>query len=256
MAKSQLHELVAVEKDIKGTSEKIIAEAHKTFTDRKDHFTEVIKTYTPINAEDPEKLEGESKPMVTTVPEKIAYVEKMLKRLFDCIIQKEATNAVAKGDIIVEDEAGAEVVIAKDVPVIALVQFENQLELIRNEVYGTIPTLDPSREWKPEGKERPGVYTSPESTRTRTRKIKKAIELAKATEKFPAQVQLIDTDEPAGYWKQIDRSGMMSVGDKMRLLDRVSKLIEAVKKGRARANVTPVVPVKIANELFNYINAK
>lgn len=251
----KLHELIATEKDIKGTSEKIIAEAHKTFTDRKDHFTEVIKTYSPINADDPEKLEGESKPLVTTVIDKMAYVEKMLKRLFDVVLQKEATNAVAKANIVVESDEGAETVIAKDVPVSALVQFENLFERIRNEVYGTIPTLDPSKDWKPEDS-RPGVYVAPKIVRTRTRKAKKVIQLAPATEKFPAQTQLIDVDEPAGYWEQIDRSGMMSVGDKMLMLEKVSKLIEAIKKARARANTTTVVTTKIANDIFNFINAK
>lgn len=255
MAKGQLHELIAVEKDVKGTSEKIISEAHKTFTDRKDHFTEVMKSYSPLVADDPEKIEGESKPLVTTVAEKIGYVEKMLKRLFDVIIQKEATNAIAKADIVIEAADGTETVISKDVPVSALVQFENLLERIRNEVYGVIPTLDPSREWNPE-KSRPGVYASPEIVRTRTRKAKKVITLAPATEKFPAQTQLIDVDEPAGYWKQIDRSGMLSVGDKMEMLDRISRLIEGIKKARARANTTPVVSIKIANDLFNFIGSK
>ena len=252
---AHLHELIAVEKEIRGTTEKIVGEAKKTFTDRKDHFTEMFKTYSPINPEDPEKIEGEAKPMVTTVGEKLGYVEKMFRRLTDAIIQKECTNAIAKADITVDDDTGKSVVIAADVPVSALVQLENQFEHLRNDVYGVIPTLDPAREWIPDAS-RPGVYGAAEFSRTRTRKTKKAYTLAPATEKHPAQVQLIDVDEPSGYWKQIDRSGMMSVGDKMELLDRLSMLIDAIKKARARANTTAVVTRKIGNELFNFINKK
>jgi hypothetical protein len=255
MGKGQLHELIAVEKDVKGTTEKIIIEAHKTFTDRKDHFTEMFKTYSPINPEDPEKLEGESKPLVTTVADKLTYFEKMVKRHFDVIIQKEATNAIAKADIIVEAEDGTETTVAKDVPVAALVQFENLFERIRAEVYNVIPTLDPSVKWIAPDKARPGVYSTAEITRTRTRKTKKVIQLAPATDKFQAQTQLIDADEPAGYWKQIDRSGMLSPGEKSDLLDKYTRLIEGIKKARARANTTPVVSVKIANDLFGFINS-
>lgn len=255
MGKGQLHELIAVEKDVKGTAEKIITETHKTFTDRKDHFTEMFKTYSPINPEDPEKLEGETKPMVTTVSDKLSHFEKMIKRLFDVIIQKEATNAIASADIIVEDDNGNETVIGKNVPVSALVQYENLFERIRAEVYNNIPTLDPSVKWLAPDSSRPGVYSTAETTRTRTRKGKKVIQLAPATDKFPAQTQLIDADEPAGYWKQIDRSGMLSPGEKSKLLDKYTRLIEGIKKARARANTTPVVSVKIANDLFNFINS-
>lgn len=255
MGKGQLHELIAVEKDVKGTSEKIITETHKTFVDRKDHFTEMVKSYSPINAEDPEKIDAESKPMVTTVAEKLSYFEKQIKRLFDVIIQKEATNAIAKADIVVEDDNGIETVIAKDVPVSALVQYENLFERIRAEVYNSIPTLDPSVKWNPPDNSRPGVYSTTETTRTRTRKAKRVIQLASATEKFPAQTQLIDVDEPSGYYKQIDRSGMLSPGEKSKLLDKYSQLIEGIKKARARANTTPVVSVKIANDLFAFINS-
>ncbi len=254
MGKPVLHELIAVEKDAKGTAEKIILEANKTFKDREDHFKEMVKTYTPINAEDPEKLEGEKKPMVTTVPEKLAYVEKMLKRLVDVIIQKESTNAVAKADIIIENDSGEEITIAKDVPVAALVQYENFFERVRNDVYNVVPTLDPSKEWEADPK-RNGVYTSPEIVRTRARKVKKVVLLAPATEKHPAQSQLVDFDEPAGYWNQIERSGMMSVNAKSDLLDKISKLIDGIKKARARANQTPIVITKIANDMFKFINS-
>jgi hypothetical protein len=255
MAKGQLHELIAVEKDVKGTTEKIILETHKTFTDRQDHFKEMVKSYTPINAEDTEKLDGESKPMVTTVADKLSYFEKMIKRHVDVIAQKESTNAVAKADIVVEDDAGNDLVISKDVPVAALVQLENLFERIRNEVYSVIPTLDPSVKWNDPDKSRPGVYFTTETVRTRVRKTKKVIQLAPATDKFPAQTQLIDSDEPAGYWKQIDRSGMLSPGEKSALLDKYSRMIEGIKKARARANTTLVVSAKLANDLFAFVNS-
>jgi hypothetical protein len=255
MAKGQLHELIAVEKDVKGTTEKIILETHKTFTDRQDHFKEMVKTYTPINPDDNEKIDAEIKPMVTTVADKLSYFEKVIKRHVDVIAQKESTNAVAKADIVVEDDAGNDIVISKDVPVAALVQLENLFERIRAEVYNVIPTLDPSVKWNDPDKARPGVYFTTENTRTRVRKAKKVIQLAPSTDKFPAQTQLIDADEPAGHYKQIDRSGMLSPGEKSALLDKYSRMIEGIKKARARANTTPVVSAKLANDLFAFVNS-
>lgn len=247
-----LHELIAVEKDVRGTFDKLVTETKKTFTDRKDHFLELFKTYTPLDPNDPEKVEGEAKPMVTTAKEKLQWIEKIICRLADVIIQKELTNAIAKADIII-DENDVPVTIASDVPVTALVQYENVFERLRADIYGMVPTLDPAKAWTAVH-DRPGVHTSPELQRSRTRKKKTVITLAVATDKHPPQAQIIDEDVIVGTTTQIERSGMMTVGKKAELLERIDILIEGIKKARARANSEKVINKKIGMSLINFIN--
>ena len=251
---SKIHELLAVEKDIKGTSNKIITETQHTFL-KKDHFESMLKAYEPINADDVERLDEEYKPLATTVAEKLDYFSSHMVRMFDIIFQKEASNAEAKADIIIKsDEDGdAAIELAKDVPVSALVQLENVLDQIRSNVYDAIPTLDPQKKWEPDV-QRHNVFVSEKVKRLRTKKIQRPIELSKATEKHAAQVQLISEDVAAGYWIQTNWSGAISSAEKSDILRRLDLVTSAVKKARARANNTEVKKVNIGKRLFSYIN--
>jgi hypothetical protein len=254
MAKGKLHELLAVEKDRKGTFQKILIETHETFTKRKEHFSGMVKRYEPLVQDDPEKLEGESKPLVTTANEKLKYFENNMKNFFDIVIQKETTNMSAAADIIVEDDEGVSETIAEKIPVTALLPLENYLEEIRAKVYDVIPTLDPNRDWKKDI-QKTDVYKTEEARKIRTKKVVKPIVKAQATDKFPAQVELVPVDDVAGFWVQTDWSSAMTPADKSILLGKVTKLIEGVKRARGRANDIAVVDIKIGQKIVNYLHS-
>lgn len=247
---AQLHELLAVEKDIKATAEKILTEAQALFSNKKDHFQGAKKTYHPYVQEDNDRPEGGIKPVVTTVDQKLGYIFPYLVKQFDHIIQKEKTDAIAKASIIIETEDGQTNTIASDVPVIALVQYETLLTRIRG-VLENIPTLDPAFEWSKDSTD--GLYKTNEIIRQRTRKTNRPIVLYAATDKHPAQTQMVTEDVPVGDWKEIATSGAYSPIEKSRLLARVDMLIEAVKRARARANKTDTVNDKIGQVLVNFI---
>jgi len=257
----KLHELVAVEKDLKTKATKLIQETAKTFTDRQDHFVGMSRTYDPIDSKDPEKFPPETKIMVTTVAEKLSYFEKQIAGVLNTIDQKERANCVAKASIVVEDSDGNEEILVENVPVTVLVQLENYLEELRGKVYNTIPTYDPTKVWtKDPGKN--GVYINHEPQKNRTRKGQKAIVLyphqESSTGQFlPAQTQLIGFDEVIGYFNQKNETGMLSPKEKSEILIRLDNVIQGVKKARARANEQVAESsVKLGDKIFKYLSNK
>ena len=130
---------------------------------------------------------------------------------------------------------------------------ENILETVKNQVFDNIPTLEPQKHWDKDTT-RKDVYIADQIKRLRCKKVPVPIELAKATDRHPAQVQLINEDVPVGYWNQTDRSGKISPAEKSDLLARLDTLIFAVKSARARANDTEIKRVNIGKRMVTFIN--
>lgn len=250
----KIHELVAVEKDVRGTAAKIIDETNNTFSKKHQLFSTHTKLYEPLKEGDLEKPEEELAQPITTVGDKLKYFEGQMVRLFDIIAQKEDANAKAKEDIVIFPENGEKIVLAEKVPVQALVQLENQLELLRAKVYDIIPTLDPTKKWLRDEAAGNGKYLTEAITRQRSAKISKPLVLHPGTDKHPPQVQMINEDVPVGNWKFTYYSGLISPAEKSDILTRIDQIIEAVKKARARANETVVENIKIGKRLFKFIN--
>lgn len=247
MSKAQLHEIIAVEAGLKQTAEKIIQEAKKTFSDKQGHFDGFSKTYEARDKEDDEKIIGETKHIVTTVPEKLEYVQDSLIRLFDCIGQKEKTNTLAKADIIIDGE-----VIEKDVPATVLLSMETQIKRVR-EVYSKALTLDPAKRWTPSTQEK-NVWESDEVTQVRSRKEMVPVVKYEATQHHPAQVDMVGKDKQVGDWKTIFRSGAITPIKKSELLGRIDQMERAIKQARMRANTQEVEPFAIGKSIFSFIN--
>jgi len=249
----KLYELLAVEKDVKNVMDKIMTETAETFTKRADHFVEISKTYEPMVESDEDRPDEEFHPMVTTVPDKLAYTEGHMSRAIDVLLQKDRTNQKAKADIEVECSDGTKKVLLADVPVTMLVELENLLAKIRDNVYTKIPTLDPSRVWK-EDKERNHCYKAEPFKRQRTRKCNKAIVLHPPTDKFPAQTQLVVEDLPVGNWIHKASSGALSPKQKSDLISRIDRLIAGVKIARSKANDVDADTAQLGKKMFRFIN--
>ncbi len=247
----KLHETLAVEKDAKNVANKIIAETSKEFSGRNERFNESHRKYEPLNAEDMDLPDEEHIPMVTTVKKKLDYTETSISRLLDILYQKEVGNASAKGDI----EIGDDIILANNVPVALLVQYENILSNLRNLIYNNIPTLDPSKVWKKDTTEN-DIYIADIEKRIRTKKVPKSIILAPESKdgKHKAQAQLINVDEKVGDYVTTHKSGAFSPKEKSDLLNRVDEIINAIKVARAKANSCEAGSEKIGRTIFKYIN--
>lgn len=246
---SQLHELLAVEGDLEGTYKKILEETRVNFEKHPDrYFGQHVRIET--FDENAPKEADVHKEMDDTVPAKLAYTQDHIIRYLDAVLQKEKTNQQAIADIVVDG-----VTIAKDVPATFLLGLESKLKIIRQNVYETIPTLQPGIKWEIDENIGKNVYHRVYTEdKFRTKKVMKNHVLAEATKEHPAQVQVYTEDEKYSRVITDTWCGMISPAEKSILLNRVDKLIRAVKKARQKANTTEVVKSTIGKELFGYVN--
>lgn len=243
----KLHQLLAVDGDLKGTYDKILTEAKDTFGKRSEHFQGHEKTYQPLNAEDQDIPSNDIKHIVDTVPSKLRYIQGAVIKHLDALYQKELANTSAKADLVLDG-----VTLATSVPATVLLNLETKLKEIRA-VYEVAPTYDPSRRWKKMDGEADTYITDPVKT-VRTRKVIEALVLVPPTKEHPGQAQPIQVDRNAGEWAAVHKSGALSPADKSRLMGRLDDLIQAVKRARQKANDQDVTPVYIGKALFDYIH--
>lgn len=250
---TKLHEVIAVEKDVRGTATKIIDETNNTLTKKHQLFSTHAKLYSPLKEGDLEKPEEELAQPITTIGDKMAYFEKHIIRLLDVILQKEEANTRSKQDLVVYNN-DVKIVLAEGVPVSVLVQMENIFEQLRTKVYDTIPTLDPTKNWKSDTQAGVGRHITDAVTRQRTAKIVKPLILHPGTDKHPPQVDKISEDVPVGNWSITYYSGLVTPAEKSQMLSRLDMVLEGVKKARARANDIEVNNLHIGKRIFAFLN--
>lgn len=241
----KLHELLAVEGDLKGRAAKVLAETINTFKNKGGHFDSLHRAYKP-DTEDGLVQPEETKPMVETVTKKLDYTAKALGDLLDVTFQKESTNTNAKADLVLGDGT----VIAKDVPATVLLSLEGKLAQFK-EMYESIPTLDPSEEWKWDDKE---TSFRTENSKTRSKKQIRNHVVAEGTKEHPAQVQVYNEDVRIGLVTEIKHSSKFTSAAKSELLGRLDTMIQSTKRARQRANNTNASREVIGARVFGYIN--
>lgn len=249
----KLHQLLAVEGDAKNAMTKVMVEGKKTFAQRSGHFNEELSTYQPLNEKDTDRPAPQHSPMVTTVKEKLDYMETSVKKAMDILLQKERTNQVAKASLQVAKGDGTKITLLEDVPVTVLVQMEKHLQELRG-VYDSIPTLDPAKVWT-KSQTKDDVWEAAPVETQKTRKEHKVITLHPPTDKHPAQTQLVQIDEVVGRWTKEVSSGALSPRQKSRLLGKIDALIDGVKIARAKANDIDVEDAHMGDALFQFINS-
>lgn len=246
----KLHEVLAVEGDLAGTAKKIMDEARATFDKKPDHFL-ASTTKTTFFAEDQANLNTtESKAMVTTVADKLDYIGPVISRYWDTYFAKEATNQVAKADIVVNGKA-----LWAEVPATVLLGMESKLKELRS-VYEAIPTLAPGIFWEGDPEAGPDVYRSRDpETRFINKRTLTPVELSPATKEHKAQVQAVEVDVAVARREITQQSGMLSPAEKSDLLERVDVLIRAVKTARQKANSVDALDQNgFGAAIFNFIH--
>jgi len=246
---AKLHELLAVEADLAGISQKICLETRVNFMKNPDRYMGMLTRHEAFD-EAAIKESNVIKAIDDTVKSKLDYSASHVIRYLDVVLQKEKTNQVAVADLVVDD-----VVIGKDLPATFLLGMESKLKKIREDLYQSIPTLQPGVEWVLDESVGANIFKKVHpDEKFRTKKIRKNHVLSPATKEHPAQVEVYTEDERTHRVVTDMWSGMVSTAKKSELLGRVDKLIRAVKKARQTANATKVVKTTIGKEIFDYIN--
>ena len=244
----KLHEILAVEGDLEGRSKVVVDETKKVFG-KAALFTGVTRTCDMYDAAD-KAPPAEFQEMTTTVEKRLTYATGFLSAYFDAVLTKDATNCVAKGDIVLEDGT----VLFNDVPVTFLLGLESKLKHVRD-TYAAAPTMQQGIKWEPREDLGAGVYAmaNPPKKLKTAKKFKFQI-LYEATDKHPAQIEKWEEQVPVGEYTEDITNGMLTPARKSELLGNIDTLIQAVKKARQRANTTTLEERKIGQKLFEFIH--
>lgn len=246
--KTKLHELIAVFPDTTNVAQAAIEEAKVTFAKKPDHFRGQTRSVNYINEARSSENVTDTKAMVTTVGEKLAFLGKQVSRHWDALLQLEDANQRAKADVIVDGT-----VIVKDAPATWLLGMENRLKNYR-EVLLHIPTLDPAMVWTNDELAGKGAYRALPQYVFKTEKTINHKVLYEATKEHPAQIREWSEDVPVAKVEVIHTSGMLTPADKSAMLERCDRIIRAVKQARQRANATEVSKIHAAKAIIDYVH--
>jgi hypothetical protein len=136
------------------------------------------------------------------------------------------------------------------VPVTYLMFLDKQLVNVATFI-SKWPTLDTAKDWK-KGDE-PGVWQTPPEYSVRAVKVPFPFVKAEATDKHPAQVEVVHRDEIHGTWTKIEFSGAISVTEQRAALARVKALQESVKIAIQQANASDAPQQKVGQSLVAYL---
>ena len=174
---------------------------------------------------------------------------RILTKLYDITATKDSANCSAKADVKLDDTT----IFLSGLPVTTLIFLEKKLVDIRTLV-SKMPVLDTAETWHyDEGR---GCYASDPASTHSTKKVKKVIQITKATDKHPEQAAVYDDEEVVGHWTTVKFSGALPKDRQSAILDRVEKLIKAIKFAVAEANMGNAPEVKVGEKIFGYLFAK
>jgi hypothetical protein len=243
---AKLHELLAAEKTPTGAWNQLYEDTLKKFKNPAHFFNGHSKSLKMIN-ESPENAATEDqnrdeKPVTTTVFDTLDYALDIFAKAEDLQYQKNKTNTKALGTVMWKGQP-----FLVDLPVDELLGLEARLTKLR-QLFAEIPTLDATKSWVASNLRDVWQVEYPEDT-VKTEKVIVPVELSKATDKHPAQVQAVGKDIVVGKFTLLKRSGEATAQQKADMLKLVDELMVEVKQARMRANETEAVTDKIAHKI-------
>lgn len=245
--KTKLHEILAVESDLKKKSAKLVEDTANSFSKRDEHYVGMKKVYSSFE-EGGEMVPNEGKEVVATVKDKLSYALNSVIEAIDATVTKEEANCSGTAKTMLSVDG----VDMGELSATSLLALESQLVALRDNVYKQIPTLENTRTWKKV--DGTNMYASEPQLKYRTVNRQKHVVVVPPTENHPAQVAVTTEVVQVGKYEQTDYAGKIRSIDKANILERMDKLINAVKAARSRANNVDIEQVKIGKRLFEYIN--
>lgn len=241
----KLHEVLAVEGDLKGAAQRALSHMRGVFTDGVSRLVGQARKYQPLE-EGGETWADEVIALATTVSDELGVVRLAFGHWLDASIQKEVTNTKTLADVVIDGE-----VLLAGLPATALLNLESKLAELRK-AYSLIPTNDPAEQWGFDTQQ--GCYVSGLRITYKTKKTLLSHIAYEATPEHPAQVKTFSEDVRIGAWTTVIHSGAETPANKQRFLSRIDALAQAVKQARQRANSIDVEDVHVAIALFDYIH--
>lgn len=249
MAQQKLHEILGSQKQVFNQGEKVRSDLLNTFAKQRHLFSETLVKFTPNAENAPTVIESQSK-LQSSVAEELRWVSETLAKVYDSEATIDEANTKARADVTLPDGT----VLLVQVPATQLLQLDKRLsELLA--LLQMVPTLDPAKGFSPDANAGFGVFQARIVRKSRTKKEQVPLVLYPATDKHPAQTQLIQQDVVSGTIEEQEWSSMLTPAMKAKILERVEQLRTAVKQARARANDIKVEPVQIGRKLLDFVLA-
>lgn len=243
---TKLNQLLAIEKGVNQTAQRQLTDVYHLLQ-RPQLFNGHNRTYQPKDDEGDAKP-AESNRVQRTVTGLVGDMTGPLGRWFDVQLEKDAANLIALSDVQVDG-----MTFLTNVPTTHLLWLEKRLQDLKT-VIEKMPVLDASEKWTRD--EANGVYATEGVQTQSTTKVPTPVVKYPATDKHPAQTDMYNKDVIIGTWTTTKLSGAAEPSRQREALDRVEKLLAAVRQARADANSIDVPPVSKAGEaILDYIFA-
>jgi hypothetical protein len=239
----RLNQIIAIQATKKSQAKEALTEAYHQLK-KSELLSGLVRTYQPRD-ENGEPQPEERKQVQVKVNDLLARVTGELTEMFDVVATQDWANCQARADVVVDGRK-----VLTGVPVTHLLFLEKQLTDLRTFVEA-LPVLDAAEEWeyKPEF----DSYVSRPSKANRTKKVPKTHVKYEATKEHPAQVEMYMEDVWVGTWTVLKFSGAIPAATRNAMLERVRKLLDAVKSAREEANGIEVKPQKVGAAILGYV---
>jgi hypothetical protein len=247
---TKFYEILAVERDRATAAETLSTESMNTFSKKPHLFRGKVQDVTYLNAEREGENTHASETVSDTVQGNLDYLKEFLGKHWDTFLAKEMGNTVAFADVVLDG-----VTIVTHVPSTWLLGMEARLARFRA-VLLAIPTLDPALHWEADPAQGRGIFRAETPVRFKTEKTKDFKVIVPPTDKHPAQVAEVITDNTVARIEETAFSGMVTPVRKAELITRLDALIGAVQQARQRANDVVLDERKVSPDIFGYLFAE
>lgn len=224
----KLNACVAVLDGVKSRTNRRLTDLYRDVVDSKK-LNGFSRTYQSAREDLPGKP-SEGKAVEYTANAWMDEAQRLYSNFIDVAATKDygnhQPNAVA--DVVVDGQT-----LVEAAPVSFLLFLSKQLADLRT-VVRSIPELSPEHQWIYDANR--GQWVSEPTLTQSTFKQPQGAILAPATDKHPAQTAVYNVDVPAGTWTLTQYSGAFPHDTKRMMLDRIDKLIDAVRVARETAN--------------------
>lgn len=242
---AKLNQVLAIEKGIKDRVHKAASEIYHA-AQKPTLFNGFTKEYRKVNDQS-EDYPPQRQRVQMVAEEALRSDIGGQKELIDITAAKDYANQNARADIVIDGN-----VVVADAPATLILWLEKRVEDIRTFVTH-LPVLDESEDWTADVNS--GLFRSGQITTHRTQKVVEPIVLYPATDKHPAQTQLITKDVLVGFWDETKLSGALPKPRKALILERVEKLYRAVKVAREAANLQEAPRQEVGSALLDFLIA-
>jgi hypothetical protein len=239
----KLNQVLAIEKATKARVQSDLTEMHHTLQ-KPALLNGFAKTYQKRD-EDGDDYPPERQKVQVVASDLLKRGGKLLVELLDVTAAKDFANTAARASVVLDGQT-----IVEDAPATFLLFLEKQLTDLHT-FASKIPVLDPADEWELD--EAASLWKTAPVQATRTKKVQRPIVLYPATPDHPAQTQLITEDQAVGTWVTIKHSGALPANQKEALLERITRLRDAVKVARETANAADAPRKDVGKKVMAYL---